>query len=106
MIAKPSEKPVVLGWLNPPANGRLTIKQNKIKQDKVGLVPRTKPNPPYLLVRLTNKQGYFSCFFSLRSCFSRLIRAPEKQISTGFQQSFQQRHETRCFQWLEPKPTI
>ena len=36
MFAKPKAKPVVLGVLNPLANGRLTIKQNKIKQDEAG----------------------------------------------------------------------
>lgn len=35
MIAKPKAKPVVLGVLNPLANGRLTIKQNKTKQNKM-----------------------------------------------------------------------
>lgn len=29
MQLKPDAKPVVLGWLNPLANGCLTIKQNK-----------------------------------------------------------------------------
>ena len=31
MFAKPKAKPVVLGVLNPLANGRLTIKQNNTK---------------------------------------------------------------------------
>lgn len=98
MFAKPKAKPVVLGVLNPLANGRLTIKQNKTKQNMVGFGSLNQnQNPPYVLDRLTNKQVYFSCFFSLRSCFVRLIRAPTKKLSTGFQQSFQQRHETRCF---------
>lgn len=98
MFAKPNAKPVVLGVLNPLANGRLTIKQNNIKQDKVGFGSLNQnQNPPYLLVSQPYKQGFFSCFFSLRSCFVRLIRAPTKKLSTGFQQSFPQRHETRCF---------
>ncbi|WP_419052360.1 hypothetical protein [Enorma massiliensis] len=94
MSIKPNAKPTVLGWLNPPANGRLTIKQNNTNQDKVGFGSLNQnQNPPYLLVELTNKQGFFSCFFSLRSCFARLIRAPAKRLSTGFQQSFQQWRE-------------
>jgi len=94
MQLKPDAKPVVLGWLNPPANGRLTIKQNNTKQDKVGFGSLNQnQNPPYLLVSQLYKQGFFSCFFSLRSCFVRIIRAPEKRLSTGFQQSFQQWYE-------------
>lgn len=94
MFDKPKAKPVVLGVLNPLANGRLTIKQNNTKQDKVGFgYSNQNQNPPDLLVSQLYKQGSFSCFFSLRSCFVRLIRAPAKRISTGFQQSFQQRHE-------------
>lgn len=94
MFAKPDAKPLVLGWLNPLANGRLTIKQNNTKQDKVGFGSSNQnQNPPYLLVSQLYKQGFFSCFFSLRSCFVRLIRAPEKRLSTGFQQSFQQWYE-------------
>nr|DAP22478.1 MAG TPA: hypothetical protein [Caudoviricetes sp.] len=31
MTCKPNAKPLVLGWLNPLANGRLTIKQNKTR---------------------------------------------------------------------------
>lgn len=97
MPIKPNAKPMVLGWLNPPANGRLTIKQNNTKQDKVGFGSSNQnQNPPYLLVSQLNKQGFFSCFFSLRSCFERPIRAPVRRLSTGFQQSFQQRYESRC----------
>ena len=36
MQLKPDAKPVVLGWLNPLANGCLTLKQNKTKQNKAG----------------------------------------------------------------------
>lgn len=94
MFEKPNAKPMVLAWLNPLANGRLTIKQNKTKQDEVGFGSLNQnQNPPYLLVSQPYKQGSFSCFFSLRSCFVRHIRAPEKRLSTGFQQSFPQRHE-------------
>jgi hypothetical protein len=94
MQLKPDAKPVVLGWLNPLANGCLTLKQNKTKQNKAGFGSSNQnQNPPYLLVSQPYKQGSFSCFFSLRSCFVRLIRAPEKRLSTGFQQSFQQWHE-------------
>lgn len=94
MVSKPIEKPSVSVRLNPFANGRLTIRQDKTKQDKVGFGSLNQnQNPPYLLVSQLYKQGFFSCFFSLRSCFVRLIRAPEKRLSTGFQQSFQQWHE-------------
>lgn len=94
MACKPNAKPLVLGWLNPLANGRLTIKQNKTKQDEAGFGSSNQnQNPPYLLVSQPYKQGSFSCFFSFLSCFVRLIRAPAKQLSTGFQQSFQQWHE-------------
>lgn len=97
MTCKPNAKPLVLGWLNPLANGRLTIKQNKTKQKGAGFGSLNQnQNPPYLLVELTNKQGFFSCFFFLRSCFSRLIRAQANRLSTGFQQSFQQWHEGWC----------
>lgn len=89
MFAKPKAKPVVLGVLNPLANGRLTIKQNKTKQDEVGFGSSNQnQNPPYLLVSQPYKQGSFSCFFSLRSCFVRLIRAPAKRLSTGFHRVF------------------
>lgn len=98
MQLKPDAKPVVSGWLNPLANGCLTIKQNKTKQNKAGFgSPNQNQNPPYLLVSQPYKQGSFSCFFFLRACFARLIRAPAKHLSTGFQQSFPQRHKTRCF---------
>lgn len=94
MQLKPDAKPVVLGWLNPLANGCLTLKQNKTKQNKAGFGSSNQnQNPPYLLVSQPYKQGSFSCFFSLRSCFVRLIRAQEKRLSTDFQQSFQQWHE-------------
>lgn len=90
MSIKPNAKPMVLGWLNPLANGRLTLKQNKTKQERVGLVLKTKPNPPYLLVSQLHKQGFFSCFFSLLACFARLIRTAAERFYTAFQQSFQQ----------------
>lgn len=95
MTCKPNAKPLVLGWLNPLANGRLTIKQNNTKQDKVGFGSLNQnQNPPYLPVSQLHKQGFFSCFFSLRSCFVRLIRTTTERFCTGFQQSFQQCHET------------
>ncbi len=94
MTCKPNAKPLVLGWLNPLANGRLTIKQNKTKQDEVGFGSSNQnQNPPYLLVSQPYKQGSFSCFFSLRSCFVRLIRATAERFYTAFQQSFPQSGE-------------
>ena len=51
MSIKPNAKPTVLGWLNPPANGRLTIKQNNTKQDKVAFGSLNQnQNPPDLHV--------------------------------------------------------
>lgn len=89
MFAKPKAKPVVLGVLNPLANGRLTIKQNKTKQDEVGFGSLNQnQNPPYLLVSQPYKQGSFSCFFSLRSCFVRLIRASAKTAFHRFSTEF------------------
>lgn len=94
MLAKPNKKPVVLSWLNPLANGWLTIKQNNTKQDKVGFGSSNQnQNPPNVLVSQPIKQVYFSCFFSLRSCFVRLIRTTAELFSTAFQQSFQQSGE-------------
>lgn len=94
MTCKPNSKPLVLGLLNPLANGRLTIKQNKTKQDKVGFGSLNQnQNPPYLLVGQLYKQGFFSCFFSSPPCFARLIRATAERFSTAFQHGFQQSGE-------------
>jgi hypothetical protein len=94
MTCKPNAKPLVLGLLNPLANGRLTIKQNNTKQDKVGFGSLNQnQNPPYLLVSQLYKQGFFSCFLSLRSCFARLIRTAAERFCACFQQIFQQSGE-------------
>lgn len=94
MQLKPDAKPVVLGWLNPLANGCLTIKQNKTKQDKVGFGSLNQnQNPPYLLVSQPIKQGSFSCSFFFRALENAKIRALQKMFSTGFQQSFPQSGE-------------
>ena len=94
MTCKPNTKPLVLGWLNPLANGRLTIKQNKTKQDKAGFGSLNQnQNPPNVLVGQPIKQGFFSCFFSLRALENAKIRALQKMFSTGFQQSFPQSGE-------------
>lgn len=94
MTCKPNAKPLVLGWLNPLANGRLTIKQNKTKQDKAGFGSLNQnQNPPNVLVGQPIKQGFFSCFFSLLPCFVRLIRATAERFYTAFQQSFPQSGE-------------
>lgn len=57
MTCKPNAKPLVLGWLNQLANGRLTIKQNKTKQDKAGFGSgtKTKTRRTCLLVNLSSK---------------------------------------------------
>lgn len=101
MFSKPIAKPVVCDWRNPLANGRLTIRQDKTRQDKVGFGSLNQnQNPPYLLVSQPYKQGSFSCFFSLRAIENPKTRALENLFSTGFQQSFQQRMKGRCFSWL------
>ena len=89
MFYEPISKPVVCGWRNPIANGRLTIRQDKTKQDKVGFGSLNQnQNPPYLLVGQPYKQGFFSCFFSLRAIENAKTRACSKLFSTGFKQSF------------------
>lgn len=56
MFLKPSEKPLVFGSVNPSAKGGKSLKQNKTKQEGVGLVLKTKPNPlTCLSVNLTSK---------------------------------------------------
>lgn len=88
MFAKPKSKPVVLCVLNPPVNGCLTLKQNKTKQEGVGLVLKTKPNPlTCLSVNLTSK------VISLASSLCRHFRNARicdfrPLFSTGFPQSF------------------
>lgn len=75
MTCKPNAKPLVLGWLNPLANGRLTLKQNKTKQEGVGLVLKTKPNPlTCLSVNLSSKVTFLAssfCWLVLRGSFER-----------------------------------
>lgn len=89
MFAKPKAKPVVLGVLNPLANGRLTIKQNKIKQDEAGFGSSNQnQNPPYLLVSQPYKQGYFSCFFSLRTLPKRTDRRFRTVVFNMFSTEF------------------
>lgn len=88
MFAKPREKPVVLGVLNPLANGRLTIKQNKTKQEGVGLVLKTKPNPlTCLSVNLTSKVLFLASSFCEHFRNAR-IGDFDPLFSTCFPQSF------------------
>lgn len=88
MFAKPKEKPVVLGVLNPLANGRLTIKQNKTKQEGVGLVLKTKPNPlTCLSVNLTSKVLFLASSFCEHFRNAR-IGDFDPLFSTCFPQSF------------------
>ena len=94
MLSKPNVKPSVLDWLNPLANGRLTIRQDKTRQDKAGFGSSNQnQNPPYWLVSQPYKQGFFSCFFSLRAIENAKTRTLAMLLSTGFQHSFQQSHE-------------
>lgn len=56
MFLKPSAKPLVFGSVNPFAKDGKSLKQNKTKQEGVGLVLKTKPNPlTCLSVNLTSK---------------------------------------------------
>jgi hypothetical protein len=91
MNVKPNAKPLVLGWLNPPAKGRLTLKQNKIKQEGAGFGSSNQnQNPPNLLVGLTDKKGFFSCFFFCGRIENAKTRPPAERLSTSFPQGFQQ----------------
>ena len=77
MSIKPNKKPVVLGWLNPPANGCLTIKQNKTRRV---LVPRTKTKTrrTCLLVNLTSMVPSLAsslCGLVFRGSFERQQRS-------------------------------
>lgn len=91
MKMKPTSKPMVLDWLNPLANGRLTIKQYKTRQDKVGFgFGSRNQNPPYSLsVNLTSKViSLASSLYAQREAArSELCRT---RLSTGFQHSFPQ----------------
>lgn len=97
MISKPSAKPTVLDWLNPLANGRLTIRQDNTRQDKVGFGSLNQnQNPPFVLVGLTDKQGFLSCFFFPRADESAKTRVLARLLSTSFQQRYPQSRERRC----------
>ena len=85
---KPIRKPSVIYWLNPCAKSGLTIKQNKTKQEGVGLVLKTKPNPLTCLpVNLTSKVISLASSLCERSRNAR-IGDFEPLFSTGFPQSF------------------
>lgn len=89
MSIKPNGKPVVLGWLNPPANGRLTIKQNKIKQERAGFGSSNQnQNPPHLLVSQPVKKGFLSWFFFLRAHPKRENPAPQNTVFNRFSTEF------------------
>ena len=97
MFAKPKAKPVVLGVLNPLANGRLTIKQNKTKQDEVGFGSSNQnQNPPFVLVSQPDKHGFFSCPFFCRRIENAKTRTVENEFSTAFAHSFPQSGERGC----------
>lgn len=94
MKSKPNSKPMVSGWLNPLANGRLTIRQDKTKQDKVGFGSSNQnQNPPYSLsVNPTSK------VISLASSLCEAVATARHEglmscLSTGFQQGFPQSPE-------------
>ena len=98
MFSKPIAKPVVLGWLNPLANGWLTIRQDKTRQDKAGFGSSNQnQNPPTcLLVNLSRKVLFLASSFCERIENAK-TRPPKTEFSTGFAQSFPQSHLWRCF---------
>ena len=76
MLSKPNVKPSVLDWLNPLANGWLTIRQDNTIQDKVGFGSLNQnQNPPFVLsVNLTSKVSSLAsslCGLVLRGSFER-----------------------------------
>lgn len=88
MFLKPSEKPLVFGSVNPSAKGGKSLKQNKTKQEGVGLVLKTKPNPlTCLSVHLTSKVISLASSLCERSRNAR-IGDFEPLFSTCFPQSF------------------
>lgn len=89
MFAKPIEKPMVLGWLNPLANGWLTIRQDKTRQDKAGFGSSNQnQNQPYLLVSQPIKKGFLSWFFFLRAHPNRKNPEPRNTVFNGFSTEF------------------
>lgn len=91
MFIKPSTKPLVFGSVNPSAKGGKSLKQNKTKQEGVGLVLKTKPNPlTCLSVNLTSKVISLASSLCERSRNAR-IGDFEPLFSTGFPQSFPHR---------------
>lgn len=106
MFTKPNEKPSVLDWLNPLANGWLTIRQDKTRQDKTRwvLVPRTKTKThrTCLLVNLSSKVFFLGSSFCER-IQSAQTRPLEAQFSTGFQQVFNNSQKEGFLPWFTTK---
>ena len=107
MPTKPTKKPMVLGWLNPLANGWLTIRQDKTRQDKVGFGSSNQnQNPPYSLVSQPIEKGFLSWSFFLRA---HPKRAKPKARSTVFNRlstGFQQSPEGRVFAVLDYRNNV
>lgn len=88
MFLKPSAKPLVFGSVNPSAKGGKSLKQNKTKQEGVGLVLKTKPNPlTCLSVNLTSKVLFLASSFCEHFRNAR-IGDFDPLFSTCFPQSF------------------
>ncbi|EEA89639.1 hypothetical protein [Collinsella stercoris] len=88
MFIKPSTKPLVFGSVNPSAKGGKSLKQNKTKQEGVGLVLKTKPNPlTCLSVNLTSKVLFLASSFCEHFRNAR-IGDFDPLFSTCFPQSF------------------
>ena len=88
MFLKPSAKPLVFGSVNPSAKGGKSLKQNKTKQEGVGLVLKTKPNPlTCLSVNLTSRVIFLASSFCEHFRNAR-IGDFDPLFSTCFPQSF------------------
>lgn len=97
MFSEPISKPMVLGWRNPLANGRLTIRQDKTRQDKTRwvLVPRTKTKThrTCLSVNLASKvpslasslceQSETRKLATYRSCFQQVFNRVFNNFAKG-----------------------
>lgn len=100
MISKPDAKPLVSGWLNPLANDRLTLKQNKTKQKEVGFGSRTKTKThrTRLPVNPTSEVPFLASSFARRFAKSRRARAKNdfQQVFNNVFNSSQERSRRAC----------
>lgn len=91
MIGKPVSKPSVTRSVNPRAESRLNIRQDKTIQDNTGFCSKNKNKNPYMpLESPPDKRDFFSWSFSLRGGFFESSGSPAKPLSPSFQQSYPQ----------------